>query len=128
MSNKKLVPFIIKNDWLPRESSLTFGWGNGYVIIPKGHRLYEKSYDDVHKILPDLEVHGGLTFSDYVSSFSQDGFVMNEQGFVAAKAWFNQEDWVIGFDTAHYKDTLESWSIERVMQEARKLKKQINES
>lgn len=31
----------------------------GYVGVPKGHKFYEKEYDDL-----DIDVHGGLTYSN----------------------------------------------------------------
>jgi hypothetical protein len=49
----------------------------GYVGVPAGHPCFEVDYDDVYGTynedytertsgpLPDLEVHGGLTFSDF---------------------------------------------------------------
>jgi len=56
----------------------TLGSLNGYVAIPKGHRVWGKGYDDV-----DVEVHGGLTYAD------ED----KETG-----------EWVFGFDCAHGGD------------------------
>lgn len=52
----------------------------GYVGIAKEHPLYGKDYDD----FPDLDVHGGVTFSE-----EGDG-----------KRWFKGYWWV-GFDCAH---------------------------
>jgi len=37
----------------------TLGSLNGYVAIPKGHRVWGFGYDDV-----EVEVHGGLTYAD----------------------------------------------------------------
>lgn len=37
----------------------------GYVGVPRGHAMYEKSYSDVHDALPNLTCHGGLTYSDH---------------------------------------------------------------
>lgn len=34
-----------------------------YVELPKGHKYYGKSYDDVDDI--DISCHGGITFSSY---------------------------------------------------------------
>lgn len=48
----------------------------GYIDIPKCHPFYQKHYDEI-----EIDVHGGLTFSDVI-----DGF------------------WTIGFDCAHYCD------------------------
>lgn len=54
----------------------------GYVFLPKGHKLYGKHYDDV-----DVEVHGGLTFSEEATHKKTE-----------------QKFWVFGFDTAHAGD------------------------
>jgi hypothetical protein len=57
----------------------THGSLNGYVAIPKGHRVWGKSYgDDV-----DIDVHGGLTYAE------ED----KETG-----------EWVFGFDCSHGGD------------------------
>ena len=52
----------------------------GYVGIPEGHKYYKKHYDEV-----PLEVHGGLSFSDF---------------------WEDENDglWYLGFDTGHAWD------------------------
>ncbi len=39
------------------------GHWNGYVILPYSHRFYRKNYNDIH-----VNVHGGLTFSNYESA------------------------------------------------------------
>jgi hypothetical protein len=59
-----------------------FGNLNGYVILPKGHKL-AKHYDEI-----DIDCHGGLTWSG------------------EAKELFPQftDEWVIGFDCSHYGD------------------------
>lgn len=67
--------YIVKK--LQGTSSLQNHWFNGYVEIPKGHKLYNVHYEDLYS----LEVHGGLTFSRMVDD----------------KYW-------LGFDTAHYGD------------------------
>lgn len=53
----------------------------GYVRVPKEHPLFEKSYNDC-----DLDVHGGLTFSDYAH---QEGM---------------EEGYYLGFDCGHWGD------------------------
>ena len=56
----------------------TLGSLNGYVALPKGHRVWGYGYDDI-----DVEVHGGLTYAD------ED----KETG-----------EWVFGFDCSHAGD------------------------
>lgn len=58
----------------------TLGSLNGYVAIPKGHRVWGKGYDDVPL---EVGVHGGLTYAD------ED----KETG-----------EWVLGFDCSHAGD------------------------
>lgn len=52
-----------------------------YVVIPKEHKLYNKHYDDI-----DIYCHGGLTYS-------RNGLID-----------LVNDDWVIGWDYAHYGD------------------------
>ena len=82
---------------------MTTGWGNGYVRIPEGHEYYDKNYDEI-----DVSVHGGLTFSEHITS---DGVL--PKGF-----------WV-GFDTAHYGDDSTYWTKDRVFEETINLFSQI---
>ena len=99
--------FVIENTWLP---GMNHGWGNGYVIIPKGHALHGKHYDEI-----DVDVHGGLTFSEPAKE---------------CKEWHDLEKddldgWIVGFDTAHYSDNMANWSKARVVRETKRLKNQL---
>lgn len=53
----------------------------GYVGLPRGHRYFGVSYDDI-----DVDVHGGLTFSGH----------RDEHG--------GEDIWWLGFDCAHAGD------------------------
>jgi hypothetical protein len=55
---------------------------NGYVGVPKGHKLYGKDYNDM-----DISCHGGLTYSRDYLQFQPESDI-----------------WWIGFDTAHAND------------------------
>lgn len=57
----------------------------GYVGIPKGHSLYRVYYNNVD---PDIEVHGGFTYSD------------NGEGEYPVKS----DLWWLGFDCGHFND------------------------
>ena len=70
---------------------------NGYVSLPLDHPWYGKDYDD----LPDVDVHGGLTYAN-----------------------MENDRWVIGFDTCHLYDTAQYWTVEAVAAEAESLLKQ----
>jgi hypothetical protein len=91
------------------------GWGNGYAVIPEGHPLYGKHYDEINDY---VSCNGGLTYSsDYKS---MDKWV--------EKGWLLPEDeggWIVGFDTAHYMDTLEKWPKEAVEKHAQELAEQL---
>lgn len=88
-------------DWMSRGSSMDFGWGNGYVGVPKGHPWYAVDYNEI-----DCEVHGGLTYGQFdKGSKDKDLF------------WF-------GFDMAHGGDTLADWPKSRVEAETQKLLEQ----
>lgn len=56
----------------------THGNLNGYVAIPKGHKVWGKGED-----VMDIDVHGGLTYSS-----------MDKE----------TDEWVLGFDTNHADD------------------------
>jgi hypothetical protein len=82
--------------------SFEFGWGNGYVLLPKFHPFYGVDYDDI-----DVNIHGGLTFGqkfdggyflEWVEGVEIDGDITLDN--------FNDFDgyWIIGFDTSHYGD------------------------
>ena len=49
----------------------------GYITLSPDNKLYGVGYDDL-----DLQAHGGLTYNSYD----------------------NNNNWVIGFDCAHYQD------------------------
>ena len=113
---RKIKSFVKENTVLNRKIyPFDFGWGNGYVGIPKGHELHGKSYDEIYKLIPTLKVNGGLTFSNHVGNIK----------WVEIPKYTRKNGWVIGFDTLHCWDTLEKWSKEAVMAEAKNLKKQL---
>ena len=86
------------------------GWGNGYVVLPKGHKYHGSEYDEI-----DVNVNGGLTFSESVDSLDWDELTEKDKG-----------GWVIGFDTAHAWDNLELWpDAQSVMKECERLMKQL---
>jgi hypothetical protein len=70
----------------------------GYVGLPPDHPLHGKGYDDV----PDVDVHGGLTFADSCQEGAEDGpgvCHVPEPG-RPAKVWW------LGFDCAHGFDII----------------------
>lgn len=95
---------VVKNTWLPMGFS-EHGWGNGYVLIPEGHKYYGLDYDEI-----PVNVHGGLTFAEHIKDDDRGNF---SDGF-----------WV-GFDTAHHNDNMTNWPKSRVLEETIDLFKQI---
>jgi len=110
---------VLKNDWLlPKHPMLKdhlhlfqFGWGNGYALIPRGHKLYGKDYDQI-----PVQAHGGLTFSRFLSGKAIKKFGLSKR---------HLGKWMVGFDTCHFMDTPESCPKEYVIQEARDLAQQL---
>jgi len=102
--------FVKENNWLPRVF-MDFGWGNGYVLIPKDHPLHGKHYDEI-----SVDVHGGLTFSELVDSEMIEFWGLSKK---------DEGKWCVGFDTAHCSDTLLDWPKEKVEKETQWLKQQL---
>lgn len=60
----------------------------GYVGIPPGHPWYGKGYSD----LPDVDVHGGVTYAEV------------GQGEICLGPGESDDLWWIGFDCLHHMD------------------------
>lgn len=58
-----------------------------YIKIPKDHKLYGKSYEEIYQEV-DIEVNGGITYAE-------EGIYANNQ---------KVEGWFIGWDYAHCGD------------------------
>lgn len=84
--------------------SVRNGWRCGYVGVPAGNLYYGK--DNLGDV-GDLEVHGGVTFS------AED--LRGVQGV----------DWWLGFDCAHYGDTIAVCTLEYCMKQCEHLAEQI---
>ncbi len=105
--------FLREIDWLPSDMC---GWGNGYVVIlDRSHPLFGEHYMgkaneetgyDFRSKLDHLDVHGGITYSEYDEK---------------------RCGWVIGFDSAHWMDNKENRPKEWCIQETEDLLKQVNE-
>lgn len=104
MKNQKLIAFAVPS------SISGMGWGNGYVALPKGHPCFGVYYNDIQEVF-NISVHCGLTYSD------------------THQSWHPPQTngmWVVGFDTAHFMDSLKDWPNRRsVMKEANRLKRQL---
>lgn len=96
-----------------------------YIKIPKNHPFYKKEYDDICKEC-DIEVNGGLTFSEDCLWISETEKL---------------DGWFIGWDYAHYGDYIGSilgllysnvtdgkkWTTEEIRQEVFNACKQLKE-
>lgn len=108
--------FAIKRESTPY---FTAGWGNGYVIIPEGHICHGKDYDYIEHYY-NIYVHGGLTFSEWAKDLRQEKWLPDSVETM-------ETDWIIGFDTAHYGDSLDRWPDENsVLAECQRLIEQLN--
>lgn len=112
-----MVTYIKENTWLERGGFLDFGWGNGYAILSKEHPFHGYDYDTLNNV---IDIHWGLTYAGEITAdmpgVLADPFLAQYVG-----------HWMIGFDTAHYDDTLLKWPKERVQQEADELLRQCFE-
>ena len=109
----KIITLLRENTWLNGGNLFVshHGWGNGYVVIFKGHTMYGKHYDEV-----PVDVHGGLTFSKYANEINWPEITEEMK-----------DGWVFGFDTAHYSDDMERCPKEAVERETENLKSQFVE-
>lgn len=105
---------IVETTHLP---GIDHGWGNGYVVIPEGHKLHGLSYVQIHEAV-DIEVHYGLTFSELVTDDLLPYFDELTTDDIGA--------WMVGFDTAHYRDDINKWPKYAVQNETDFLRDQLS--
>ena len=104
----KLTHFIIPRKFPLMPMPITIGWGNGYVILPKGHKYHGKGYFEI-----PVDVHGGLTYAnDSLSNIPDDVKI-------------KKTDWIVGFDTTHWGDGPENCDETFVEEETIRLKEQL---
>ncbi len=101
---------VKENDWLTRRF-IDLGWGNGYVLIPEGHPLHGKHCRDI-----DVDVHGGLTFSELVDDGMIERWGMDAE---------DKGKRCVGFDTNRSYDSLSEWPKKAVMAETDRLAEQL---
>ena len=99
-----------------------------YIFINKHHYLYKKDYDTIHEMM-DLNVHGGLTFSDdaiYKVIIYSDKYKCDTLQTI-------KYDWIIGWDYAHSNDNYgttnwgKKWTTKEIQNEVKNVIKQIKE-
>ena len=100
--------FVVSTDWRG-DGEMDHGWGNGYVVVEKGHPLHGKHYDYIY-----TTIHGGITYCGELVPNDRFIDVINDDKYIGG--------WIFGFDTFHWQDTKETWPKHRVEEEAERLK------
>jgi hypothetical protein len=101
--------FIRERMMGPMPMSISLGWGNGYVVLPKGHPMHGRGYDDI-----PVDVHGGLTFAQAVEDTGYEELGEEDAG-----------GWIVGFDTAHWGDDQDTCDQDFVEEETVRLLEQL---
>lgn len=101
--------FVMKTDIVHEN----VGWGNGYVFLSPHHLYHGTHYNNLNDF---IAVHNGLTFSEIIDHD------MCEHWNIPTKyiGW-----WCVGFDTAHFADTITDWPKEHVERETEYLAQQF---
>lgn len=146
----KTIAIVRENKWVNRNIS-NYGWGNGYVAVPKEHPLFGMDYDsvlidttdlkgliNVHNIeyndnyktieLSDLvSAHGGLTMSGSANDFtSNDSVKKYPLEFLDNTTEINWDNyWIFGFDTCHCYDNERNCNKDYVIRETLDLQEQL---
>lgn len=126
MSNSKTFDYL--QSWahkgiICRVMGGPFSNYNGYVGVPKTNPAWGKSYSELYEQGKNIDVPGGLTFS--------------EQGKVNSMHWPDPELWWFGFDTSHSGDAIDYgygdgrekqghfWTAEEVAKEVQSMAEQF---
>lgn len=93
-----MIPHIrlVKQNWMPKSANV--GWGNGYVVIPKGNQYHGLDTYELNDLLRK-EFYHEITYAE-----------AGENG-----------SWVIGFDTMQTWCTSENCTLEKVEKWAEEL-------
>ena len=74
---------------------------NGYIILPEKSKFYDKHYNSINE---EIRVHGKFTFSEFIDN-----------------------EYTIGFNTAHIFDNTTTQNVEYVLEELKQAVDQIIE-
>lgn len=112
------------------------GTHNGYVAVPPDNKYYGMSYLDID----DIDVHGGITFSEPVIN-GEESFgskrkynpkyvgkrnpILDNVEFITNNTEIGNDWWIFGFDTFHHGDDEYNWDKQSVIQETMCLMGQI---
>lgn len=133
----KSVAFIRSNGWF-KSDICHRGTHNGYVAVPPTNKYHGKHYAD----LGDIEVHGGLTFSEPVinkeRSFGskrkinlkyvgkRNPILDSDIEFISDNTEIGDDWWIFGFDTMHWGDNKYNWDRQAVIEETLSMMEQLN--
>ncbi len=132
----KLIAFIAPAP----DGMFAHGTHNGYVAVPPEHPCYRGDYCE--KPICDLDVHGGITYSEPVcyeeTSFMSQRRVKPEyigtrSALLDTAEYLTEEKdipddwWILGFDTCHFGDDEMIWNRPNVASETLRLKEQLEE-
>lgn len=110
MKPKEIKSFVRE---LGHLAGMDVGWGNGYVCLPVGHPAYGMDYDTIDEEF-SISAHGGLTFAESAKNLGWKEIPSD-----------CKECWIVGFDCAHYGDSLSNWPKAMVELEAKSLAKKF---
>ena len=74
----------------------------------------------------DIDVHGWTTFAEFVKDCKNPAFISELK-----KLWYpweiDDDDWIVWFDTAHWKDTLENCTEKYVIEETERFRNNLEQ-
>ena len=86
---------------------------NWYILLDPTHYYFNSGYDDI-----EVEVHGGFTYSEFVS----EEIIKNFSTLDINDLW----KWMLGFDTNHYGDNQFNCDKEYVENELERINKVLS--
>lgn len=110
-----------------RPEHLDGGEYNGYVAFNRELPLSWQGgadYDNGDALDNLIDVHGGITFDSSMETLKDCPIIPLTE---IPHPVFFEKFRVIGFDTLHYNDTKDIWTLEATKQETLRLKEQIEE-
>ena len=102
----------------PEFMLLQSGYANGYVALPPSYPDYGKNLMDDENIL----VHGGVTFCEPFRTCKKR---FKSIEFIDEPSAITSDWWVIGFDTCHCFDSLDTCPKQYVIEQILALKSQL---
>lgn len=137
----KLVAFIKSTSFLDKRFELSgyefeeHGTHNGYVAVPPQNKYHGKSINDME----DIEVHGGVTFSEPATYpevmngrkinekyVGKRNAILEQAVFITENTEVGDDWWIFGFDTSHCDDNKYDWDERAVIEETFLLMGQLN--